>query len=74
VEDAQILENKQTCLQKMIDIFAHQSDSFILNHEPTEDLLMSFLGDYLEYDHADNIDEHGVPEHSEPAHIGPFLN
>ena len=30
-EDAQILENKQARLQKLIDMFSHQSDAFILH-------------------------------------------
>ena len=64
MEEIQILENKRTRLQKLIDTFAHQSDVFLLNHKSTEDTPMSLLGDYLEYDHADDIDESGVPGHS----------
>jgi hypothetical protein len=71
MEDAQILENKRSQLQKLIEMFAHQSDAFILNHEVTEDLSMSSLGDYSEYDHADNINELGDPGHSKLAHIVP---
>ena len=68
VEDAQILENKQVRLQKLIDMFAHQSDAFILNHAFAEEgFLMASLGDYSEYDGADDIDESGVPKPSEPA-------
>lgn len=70
VEDAQILENKRARLQKLIDMFAHQSDIF-LNHEHTEeDVPIAALGDYSEYDQADDIDESGVPQISEPAHLG----
>lgn len=61
MEDAQILENKWTCLQRLIDMFAHQSDAFLLNHKPTEDVPMTLLGDYSEYDNADDIDKFGVP-------------
>ncbi|KAF8262886.1 hypothetical protein EI94DRAFT_1880812 [Lactarius quietus] len=67
VEDSQILENKCTRLQKMIDMFSHQSDAFLLNHELTEDLSMSPLGDYVEYDHADDMDDSGVPGRSHGA-------
>ena len=67
IEDAQILENKRICLQKMIDMFAHQSDAFILNHELAEDVSTLPLGDYLEYDCADDIDDSGVPGHSDRA-------
>ena len=68
VEDAQILENKRVRLQKLIDMFAHQSDAFILNHAFAEEgFPMASLGDYSEYDGADDIDESGVPKPSEPS-------
>ena len=57
IEDAQILENKQIHLQKMVDMFAHQSNAFILNHELAEDVSTLPLRDYLEYDCADDIDD-----------------
>ena len=63
MEEVQILENKRTHLQKLIDTFAHQSNVFLLNHKSAEDTPMSLLGDYLEYDHADDIDESRVPGH-----------
>jgi hypothetical protein len=70
--DAQILENKWTCLQKLIDMFTHQSDAFLLNHELTEDVPMLSLGDYLEYDQADDIDKSRVPGHLDSAHSIPL--
>jgi hypothetical protein len=57
MEDAQILENKRNCLQKLIDMFEHQADTFLLNHQPTDNVPMSSISDYTEYDHADNIDD-----------------
>ena len=71
VEDSQILENKWARLQRLIDMFAHQSNAFILNHEVTdEDVPKIFLGDYSEYDWADDIDDSRVPKPSEPRHSG----
>ncbi|KAF8260521.1 hypothetical protein EI94DRAFT_1811566 [Lactarius quietus] len=64
VEDAQILDNKRARLQRLIDMFSHQSDTFLLNHELTEDITMASLGDYMEYDHADDLDDSGAPGHS----------
>ncbi|KAF8256471.1 hypothetical protein EI94DRAFT_1646193 [Lactarius quietus] len=61
IEDEQILENKWTRLQKLIDTFEHQADAFLFNEELSEDILMSPLGDYSEYDHADDIDDSRVP-------------
>jgi hypothetical protein len=77
MEDAQILENKRIRLQKLIDMFSHQSDAFLLNHEFTEDVSISPLGDYSEYDLADDLDESGAPGHLEPVHAdqhyGPYV-
>ncbi|KAF8261054.1 hypothetical protein EI94DRAFT_1608583 [Lactarius quietus] len=64
IEDEQILENKRTQLQKLIDTFEHQADAFLFNDELSEDIPMSPLGDYSEYDHADDIDDSGVPGQS----------
>ena len=69
LEDAQILENKWACLQKLIDMFSHQSSAFILSHASTDNNVPIIpLGDYSEYDQADDIDESGVPKPSEPAY------
>ena len=68
-EDAQILENKQARLQKLIDTFSHQSEAFIHHPECTEDdVPIIFMGDYCEYDWADDIDESGIPKSTEPTH------
>jgi hypothetical protein len=58
-EDAQILENKRNHLQKLIDMFEHQADAFLLNHQPMDDVLMSSMGDYVEYDNVDDMDNSG---------------
>ncbi|KAH9047032.1 hypothetical protein EDB83DRAFT_2523290 [Lactarius deliciosus] len=58
-EEAQIIENKRSRLQKLIDMFEHQGDSFLLHQQPTDDSPISPLGDYDEYDHVDDL---GVPD------------
>ncbi|KAF8267462.1 hypothetical protein EI94DRAFT_1700962 [Lactarius quietus] len=68
-EDAQIIENKQMCLQKLIDMFEYQADAFLFNHKLSENVLMSHLGDYSEYDHADDLDDSGVPGYLNALHL-----
>ena len=60
MEAEQVLENKWNRLQKLIDIFEHQADVF-LTHELSEDVQISSLRNYAEYDHADDIDDSGMP-------------
>ena len=50
-------------------MFSHQSDAFILNHEFTGEDVPIPLGDYAEYDCADDIDESGVPKPLASGHI-----
>ena len=70
MENAQILENKWTCLQALIDMFEHQSNTFLLNHQPTNNVSMSPLRDYSEYDNIDDMDEFRKLEQSdEPGRI-----
>jgi hypothetical protein len=61
LEESQIIENKRIRLQKLIDMFARQADSFLLHHQSIDDLPISSLGDYEEYDHIDDMDDSGVP-------------
>jgi hypothetical protein len=58
-EEAQVIENKQGRLQRLIETFEYQADSHILRHRATEDALISSLGDYSEFDYVDSLD---VPE------------
>jgi hypothetical protein len=60
-EESQIIENKRIRLQKLIDMFEHQADGFLLHHQPVHDVPISTLDDYAEYDHADDSDDSGVP-------------
>ncbi|KAH8990951.1 hypothetical protein EDB83DRAFT_2535058 [Lactarius deliciosus] len=66
-EEAQIIENKRSRLQKLIDMFEHQGDSFLLHQQPTDDSPISPLGDYDEYDHVDDL---GVPGETDDNHSG----
>ena len=70
IEDAQILENKRNRLQKLIDMFEHQADTFLRIHQPIEDVQMSCIGDYAEYDHADESGDSGNIQASEMSSSG----
>ncbi|KAH9172399.1 hypothetical protein EDB89DRAFT_1906254 [Lactarius sanguifluus] len=66
-EEAQVIENKRSRLQKLIDMFEHQVDSFLLHQQPTDDSPISPLGDYDEYDHADDLRD---PDNTDDNHSG----
>lgn len=55
-EEIQTIENKWTCLQRLIEMFEHQADSFLLHQDFMDDLDIPSLNDYDEYDHVDNPD------------------
>ena len=55
-DEAQTIENKRIRLQKLIDIFENQADSFLLRHSSMEYPPVSSLSHYDEYDFADNLD------------------
>lgn len=61
MDDAQTLENKRIRLQKLIEMFEHQADAFLLHHRPTDDVPISSMGDYAEYDYADDTGDSGIP-------------
>ena len=60
LEDSQIIENKRMRLQKLIDMFEHQADAFLLQHQPMSDVQISSLSDYAQYDHVDDINDSEV--------------
>jgi hypothetical protein len=60
LEEIQVIENKQFRLQKLIDMFEHQADGFLLHHGPMDDMPIPSLADYAKYDHIDDIDDSGV--------------
>jgi hypothetical protein len=37
-EESQVIENKRNRLQKLIEMFEHQADGFLLHHQPIDDL------------------------------------
>jgi hypothetical protein len=52
----EVLDNKWNHLQKLIDAFEHQVDSFLFHHNLTHNSSISSLGDYDEFHDADCID------------------
>ena len=66
-EVSQIMENKHIHLQKLINMFEHQADGFLLQHQPVNDLSISVLEDYTEYNHSDGLDNTGPSGASSPV-------
>ncbi|KAI9430770.1 hypothetical protein BJY52DRAFT_1133495 [Lactarius psammicola] len=66
-EEAQIIENKCSCLQKLIDMFEHRADSYLLHYRFTEDAPTLPLGDYSEFDHVDSVDGSGASHTTGPS-------
>ncbi|KAH8976523.1 hypothetical protein EDB83DRAFT_2328115 [Lactarius deliciosus] len=61
IEESQIIENKRIRLQKLVDMFSHQADAFLLHHQPIDNAPIPSLGDYAEYDHVDDMDDSLAP-------------
>jgi len=61
-----VIDNKRSRLQKLIDMFEHQADSYLLRHRATDEALISPLGDYSEYDNVDNLEDSNVPNPINP--------
>jgi hypothetical protein len=70
-EEAQVIDNKRSRLQKLIEMFEHQSDSYLLRHKAPDNAPISSLGDYSEFDNVDNLDASEVPN---PIHSSSQLN
>ena len=49
-EETQVVENRQSRLQTLIDKFEHQADSFILHYQSTEIPTILSIPDYDQYD------------------------
>ena len=64
-EEAQVIENKQGRLQKLIDKFQHQADTFILHQHGLDHPKISPLDDYDQFDNVDSSlgldEEEGAP-------------
>jgi hypothetical protein len=67
-EEVQVIDNKRSRLQKLIEMFEHQADSYLLRHRATDDSPITSLQDYSEFDHVDNLDL------SNPIHPSSQLN
>ncbi|KAH9005466.1 hypothetical protein EDB86DRAFT_2825116 [Lactarius hatsudake] len=61
IEESQIIENKRIRRQKLVDMFSHQADAFLLHHQPIDNAPIPSLGDYAEYDHVDDMDDSLAP-------------
>src|SRR6266702_3765560 len=66
LEEAQVIEHKCSRLQKLIDMFEHQADLYLLRHRATDEAPISPLGDYSEYDNVDNLEDSNVPNPIDP--------
>ena len=65
-EEAQVIENKRSRLQKLIDMFERQADAYLLHHKQTDNAPISSLHDYSEFDHVDTPDDADIihPTHA----------
>src|ERR1700744_1009229 len=66
-DELQIIDNKRTRLQKLIDMFEHQADSYLLHHRDADSAPISPIGNYSNFDHVDSLDGSGAPHHSQPS-------
>jgi hypothetical protein len=56
-DEAQVLENKRSRLQKLIEMFERQADAHLLRHTSAGNAPIASLGDYSEFDHVDGSDD-----------------
>lgn len=70
-EEAQVIENKQGRLQKLIDKFQHQADSFILHQHSLDHPRILPVDDYHQFDNVDLLESSpslGVEESGPSLH------
>jgi hypothetical protein len=65
-----MIENKRTRLQALINAFEQHSDTFLVQDTLVENVSISSLGDYDEFDHPDDGDDMTTPHHSLKAPDG----
>ncbi|KAN0131104.1 hypothetical protein V8E53_011105 [Lactarius tabidus] len=70
VDDAQIIENKWSRLQTLINVFENQADTFLVHTTLVDDPLISPLDDYDEFDHTYDDGSSSSPHHSPMAQDG----
>ncbi|KAN0137341.1 hypothetical protein V8E53_004786 [Lactarius tabidus] len=68
IEKAQVIDNKHSRLQRFIDMFERQADSYILRHRALENAQIAPLTDYSQFDDIDMLDdlEPQVPVQASP--------
>jgi hypothetical protein len=57
IDKAQVIENKRSRLQKLIEMFEHQADSYLLRHKALDNVPIALLTDYSEFDNVDALDD-----------------
>jgi hypothetical protein len=57
MEKAQTIENKRSRLQRLIDMFERQADSYILRHKDLDNVQIASLTDYSQFDNVDILDD-----------------
>ncbi len=67
LEEVQVIENKRSHLQRLIEMFEYQADSYLLGHKTTDDAPITALGDYSEFDNVDNPDDSNLPNPIDPS-------
>jgi hypothetical protein len=70
-DEAQIIDHKRSRLQKLIEAFEHQANSYVLRHQTLDDARTSSLGDYSQFDNVDTLfesDPNPVPSSSTLSH------
>ena len=71
-EEAQVIENKRSRLQKLIDMFERQADAYLLHHKQTDNAPISSLHDYSEFDHVDTSDDADIIHPTHPSTVTNF--
>ena len=71
IDRAQVIENKRGRLQKLIEMFEHQADSHLLHHKALDNVPITLLTDYSEFDNVDILDD--SDSHTSP-HLFPSIS
>ena len=69
IDKAQVIENKCGRLQKLIEMFEHQADSHLLRHKALDNVPITLLTDYSEFDDVDMLDDSG--SQTSPQSVSP---
>ena len=69
IDKAQVIENKRGRLQKLIEMFEHQADSHLLRHKALDNVPITLLTDYSEFDDVDMLDDSG--SQTSPQSVSP---